>query len=101
MRYLTLALFTLFTLFCIIVAVANRTAVSFSLYPLPFQWDLPLFALLFIGIFIGLGAGFGVVLLKSIKQARLTRQQNKKIRDLEQQVKNLTPAEKPETLPEA
>ena len=70
MRYLTLALFSLFTLFCIIVAV-------------------------------GLGAGFGVVLLKSIKQARLTRQQNKKIRDLEQQVKNLTPAEKPETLPEA
>lgn len=88
MRLFTLAAFILFTAFCIIVAVSNRSIISFSLYPLPFQWDMPQYLLLFAGIFIGLGAGALVMMVKSIKQGHHNRKQTRKIRTLESQVKD-------------
>jgi len=103
MRMIYLAAFILFTIFCIIVAVANRTLVTFSLFPLPLSWDLPLYLLLFIGIFIGLGAGALVVMAKSIKQASHNRKQSKKIRELETQVTDINehpPKPEPELKPE-
>lgn len=93
MRIFSLAAFVVFTAFCVIVAVSNRDIVSFSLHPLPFMWDMPLYLLLFAGIFIGLGAGALVVVGKSLKYSHHNRQQTKKIRDLENQVKDLTPPE--------
>ncbi|PCI31832.1 MAG: hypothetical protein COB54_08895 [Alphaproteobacteria bacterium] len=93
MRIFTFAAFILFTAFCVIVAVANRTIVSFSLDPLPFAWDMPLYILLFAGIFIGFGAGALVMMAKSVKHAHHNRQQSKKITALEQQVTDLTPPE--------
>lgn len=93
MRFFSLAAFIFFTAFCVVVAVSNRSIVSFSLHPLPFQWDMPLYLLLFAGIFIGLGAGALVVVGKSIKQSRHNHGQAKKIRDLEDQVKDLNPHE--------
>ncbi|MCF6216366.1 MAG: LapA family protein [Emcibacter sp.] len=88
MRIISLAAFIIFTAFCIIVAVANRVDVTFSLAPLPFAWDLPLYILLFAGIFIGLGAGSLVVIAKSVRHARHNRQQTKIIRELEKQIKD-------------
>ncbi len=93
MRIFPLVAFFLFTAFCVIVAVSNRNIVSVSLHPLPFQWEMPVYLLLFAGIFIGLGAGALVVMGKSLKQAQHNHGQNKKIRELEKQVKDLTPPE--------
>ncbi len=104
MRMITLAAFIIFTAFCIIVAVANRVEVTFSLAPLPFVWDLPLYILLFAGIFIGLGAGSLVVIMKSIRHARHNRKQRQIIRKLEQQIKDQTkdiaPAESADEIPQ-
>ena len=94
MRIFTLAAFIIFTAFCTIVAVSNRTAVSVSLHPLPFAWDMPLYLVLFFGIFIGLGAGAIVVVGKSFIHAQTKRKQSKQIRDLEKQVTELSPKEK-------
>ena len=82
MRIIALTAFVLFTAFCIIVAVSNRTTVFFSLHPLPIGGDVPLYLLLFAGIFIGLGAGAMVVMVKSVKHAHQNRQHVKKIREL-------------------
>jgi len=93
MRIFTVAAFVIFTAFCVIVAVSNRTMVSFSLQPLPFALDMPLYLLLFAGIFIGLGAGALVVMAKTLKQASHNRALDKKIRDLEKQISEGTPEE--------
>lgn len=93
MRIFSLAAFIIFTAFCVIVAVSNRTIVSFSLDPLPFAWEMPLYLLLFAGIFIGLGAGALVVIGKSVKQSHHNHKQTKKIHELENQVKDLDPPE--------
>lgn len=39
------------------LALANRTVTFFSLSPLPFQIEAPLYLLLFAALFIGLGFG--------------------------------------------
>lgn len=93
MRMIYLAAFIVFTVFCIIVAISNGTVVSFSLQPLPFTLDLPLYLVLFAGIFIGLGAGSLVVMSKTIQQSRHNRKQIKIIRDLENLAKNPEPPE--------
>ncbi|NOZ66742.1 MAG: LapA family protein [Alphaproteobacteria bacterium] len=98
MRILAFAAFVIFTAFCIIAAVSNRTDVFFSLHPLPFGWDVPLYMILFAGIFIGLGAGALVMTIKSVKQAHHNRQQIKKIRDLEKQLKEVTTPDLNETI---
>jgi len=90
MRIFSLAAFVIFTLFCAIVAVSNKTIVTFSLHPFPVTWDVPLYLLLFLGIFIGLGAGALVVMGKSFKHARHSRQQAKIIREQKIQIESLT-----------
>ncbi|VAX02798.1 hypothetical protein MNBD_ALPHA03-1328 [hydrothermal vent metagenome] len=104
MRIITLAAFIIFAAFCIIVAVANRVDVTFSLAPLPISWNLPLYILLFAGIFIGLGAGSLVVVAKSVRHARHNRKQTKIIRELEKQIKdqikNMSPTESAGEIPQ-
>ncbi len=100
MRIFTLAAFIIFTALCIIVAVSNRNIISFSLHPLPFQWDMPVYLLLFAGIFIGLGAGAMVMMAKSIKQSHHNRQQTKKIQTLENKISDLGKSVKELTPPE-
>lgn len=91
MRFIYLAAFVVFTVFCIIVAVSNRSVVAFSLDPLPVILDMPLYLVLFVGILLGFGAGALVVMAKSIRQSRHDRTQIKKIRDLEMRLKDLAP----------
>ncbi len=89
MRFIYLAAFVVFTVFCVIVAVSNRAVVAFSLDPLPVILDMPLYLVFFTGIFIGLGAGAMVVMTKTIRQARHNSRQARKTRDLEKRLKDL------------
>jgi len=91
MRFIYLAAFVVFTVFCVIIAVSNRSVVAFSLDPLPVILDIPLYLVFFTGIFIGLGAGAVVVMAKTIRQARHNSRQARKTRDLEKQLKDLAP----------
>jgi lipopolysaccharide assembly protein A len=88
MRFIAYVAFVLFTLLCIIVALSNGTSVVFSLYPLPFEQEMPVFMLFFIGVFVGLFGGWVVSILSGIRHARRHRTAAKKIQDLEKQLKN-------------
>ncbi|MDG1707512.1 MAG: LapA family protein [Emcibacteraceae bacterium] len=88
MRFLFYVAFTIFTLFCIIVAVSNGDNVSFSLNPLPVNITVPAFMLVFMGIFIGLAGGWCVSIFSNLKHARRHRLADKKIKELENSLKN-------------
>ena len=87
MRFLFYAAFLIFTLFCIIVAVSNGDSINFSLNPLPINMTMPAFMLVFIGIIIGLVGGWCVSIFNGIKHARRHRVADKKIKELENELK--------------
>ena len=87
MRFIFYAAFVLFTIFCVIVATANNDQVVFSLNPLPFNVSIPAFGLVFIGIFIGLLGGWIVSVYSGFKHVRRHRVADKKINELEKQIK--------------
>ncbi len=88
MRFIVYAAFVLFTLLCIIIAVSNSAPVIFSLEPLPFAAEMPAFGLLFIGILIGIAGGWFVAIYSGIRHARRHRLADKKIAELEKQLKS-------------
>ncbi|MDG1996497.1 MAG: LapA family protein [Emcibacteraceae bacterium] len=88
MRFLFYAAFTIFTLFCIIVAVSNGDIVNFNLDPLPVNINVPAFMLVFIGIFIGLSGGWFVSIFSNLKHVRRHRQADKRIKELENTLKS-------------
>lgn len=87
MRFFFYAAFILFTALCIIIAVSNNTPVIFSLEPLPVNIAMPAFGLVFLGIFIGLIGGWIVSIFSGIRHARRHRLADKKIKELEKQIK--------------
>jgi len=90
MRFVFYAAFILFTVLCIIIAVSNSTPIIFSLEPLPINVAMPAFGLVFVGILIGLIGGWIVSIFSGIRHARRHRLADKKIKELEKQIK--TPA---------
>lgn len=90
MRLIMLAAFVFFTTFCIIVAVSNGDEVVFSLAPFPISATLPAYMLIFMGIVIGLGAGWGVSLMNSFRHATQRRRDAKHIGELEKTLKDLS-----------
>ncbi|MBT5185784.1 MAG: DUF1049 domain-containing protein [Kordiimonadaceae bacterium] len=88
MRFISYAAFILFTIFCIIIAVSNGDIVNFSLAPLPINISMPAYMLVFIGILLGLLGGWMVSILSGIRHARRHRIANKKIQELEKQIRN-------------
>jgi uncharacterized integral membrane protein len=62
MKFLSRALFLLFILLGVLIAVSNRQPVQLTLWPLPHEVTLPLFllviALLLAGVLAGLGLGW-------------------------------------------
>lgn len=90
MRFVFYAAFILFTVLCIIIAVSNSTPIIFSLEPLPINIAMPAFGLVFVGILIGLIGGWIVSIFSGIRHARRHRLADKKIKELEKQIK--TPA---------
>ena len=88
MRFIFYAAFFLFTILCIIIAVSNGSPVQFSLEPLPINIELPAFALVFIGILIGVAGGWFVSIYSGIKHARRHRLADQRIKELEKQLKS-------------
>jgi len=78
--------FVIFTLFCIIIAVSNPDVVAFRFDPFPFEISLPLYMLVFLGILIGLGAGWLVAIQNSFRHSARHRRDAKRIKELEKQL---------------
>ena len=70
MHRLRIAITILVGLVVIIFAVANRHAVTFSLSPLPWDIDIPLFALVLLTFALGVIAGGLAVWSTRLKKAR-------------------------------
>ncbi|WP_321394531.1 lipopolysaccharide assembly protein LapA domain-containing protein [Emcibacter sp.] len=65
--------------------------VELSLYPLPWVIQgIPKFLLIFLGIFIGLGAGWIVAISSSFKHRRTRRRLERQVRELESELKSLS-----------
>lgn len=85
MRIIALAAFLIFTLFCIILAISNQQEITLTFSPFPLSISMPAFMLVFCGILIGLGAGWIVSIITSIKQATRQRCLQKRIKQLEKE----------------
>ena len=73
----------------IVFSVVNRQAVDVDFFPLPYQVTLPLFVVLFAGIFIGLAAAGLATLLGRMRRAARTRSAEKRAASLERQMRGL------------
>ena len=63
-----------------VFAVSNRTAVTLSLWPLPFEVDLPLFLPIMVALLIGLGIGFAFEWLLQGKHRRAARRMDSELK---------------------
>ena len=57
MKYISWGFIALLCLIVLTLSIGNRDAVTFSLFPLPFVMDVPLFILILAGAFIGVLLG--------------------------------------------
>ena len=73
----------------IVFSVVNRQAVDVDFFPLPYQVTLPLFVVLFAGIFIGLAAAGLATLVGRMRRAARTRSAEKRAASLERQMRGL------------
>lgn len=67
----------------IILSIGNKEAVTFSFYPLPFAMDIPLFALILAGGFIGVLLGSLKTWMNDGKSRRENRQSKREIAKLQ------------------
>lgn len=65
--------FLLFAGIAIWLAVANRAGTPFSLSPLPFQIEAPLYVLLFLALFAGMGIGSLATWQASLRKRKRVR----------------------------
>jgi uncharacterized integral membrane protein len=63
-----------------VFAVSNRTAVTLSLWPLPFEVDLPLFLPIMVALLIGLAIGFAFEWLLQGKHRRAARRMDSELK---------------------
>ena len=73
----------------VVFSVVNRQAVDVDFFPLPYQVTLPLFVVLFAGIFIGLAAVGLATLVGRMRRAARTRSAEKRAASLERQMRGL------------
>ncbi|MBT5073496.1 MAG: LapA family protein [Kordiimonadaceae bacterium] len=92
MRFIFYAAFIVFTCFCVIIAISNSAPVLFSLEPLPVNLQMPAYGLVFLGIFIGLLGGWIVSIYSAVRHARKHRLADKKIKELQNELKKPGPA---------
>lgn len=63
-----------------VFAVSNRASVSISLWPLPYEIDMPLFMPIMAALLIGLGIGFSWEWLLQGKHRRAARQMDHELK---------------------
>ncbi|WP_417830116.1 LapA family protein [Thalassospira sp.] len=63
-----------------VFAVSNREPVTLSLWPLPFEIDLPLFLPIMVALLIGLGFGFAFEWLLQGKHRRAARRMDSELK---------------------
>ncbi len=71
----------------VVLAVANRQMVTFSLDPLPFEVDLELFWIILISVFIGALIGAGTVWWRDGRVRRRARQTRREVARLEAELR--------------
>lgn len=74
----------------IILSIGNKDAVTFSFYPLPFAMDVPLFALILAGGFLGVLLGSLKTWMSDGKARRENRQGKRDLLKLQGEVSRLT-----------
>lgn len=73
----------------IVFALKNRMAVTVSLWPFPYEADLPLFVVFFFGIFFGLALASLLLAAKSISYYFDKRRVKKEMSELSKQLNAL------------
>jgi len=88
-RYLGWIIAAIAALIIIAFSVTNRGAVTVSFAPLPFELNIPLFAVVLGALAIGLLAGVITKMLVASPHRRIARERLHRIRALEREVETL------------
>lgn len=70
LRILFWLLATIVVVVTVLIAIANRQPVIFSLQPFPFEMSVPLYAVVFVSVFLGLLLGGLAVKLSALGRRR-------------------------------
>ena len=90
LKFIFWILFLVIALVVAALSIANREAVAFSLDPLPFAFDLPLYGLLLAAGFIGLIIGSVSTWLRGHKTRHENRLHKREVAELKGQKTSLT-----------
>ncbi|NIZ00928.1 LapA family protein [Thalassospira lucentensis] len=63
-----------------VFAVSNRAAVTLSLWPLPYELELPLFLPIMVALLVGLGIGLAYEWLVNSKHRRAARRMDSELK---------------------
>ena len=86
LRFIKLALVTVFSVIFLDFAIVNREAVHISLFPLPYAADMPQFLLTILCFALGALVGGVAVNLKSLKNSRRFRAEHSRVIALENEI---------------
>lgn len=89
MRLLHTVLAIIFAILAISFAVSNRTVVPVSLWPLPFEWPMPVAMVGFIGVIFGFLLGGIAAWISAGASRRRARAAEYKSRNQEREIKRL------------
>lgn len=96
MNFLRLLLLLVVLLFAVIVAIANRQMVLFSLDPIAettpaVGFEAPLFAIIFLSVLFGIVLGGGAAWAKQHKWRRLAKEERRQIKSLSKELQMAKP----------
>ena len=83
MRVLNTFLAVIVAILVVLFTVSNRTPVVVEIWPLPYQLELGLYAVILLAVFIGFAAGLVSAWLTGAKRRRELRALRKEARDLQ------------------
>ena len=92
MKILARALFVLFVLLGVLIAVSNSQAVELALWPLPFALKLPIYLLVMAVLLLGILAGLGIGWWSGRHHRRRARERGSDVARLEREVERLREA---------
>lgn len=86
-RFFFLAAVTVSLLSAVLFAVANRENVTVSLFPLPFEMEMPLFLLTLLSMIAGVLLASVAIVFERLRQRRHIKRQRARIEALENELK--------------